>query len=168
MIKAFKTALALVLTLALLLSATACGEYKAAELGDLSLSVLKNMRKTDDGNYDICFSTLECMVGAQEITAERLEKMGLAADATLEQATNSFIERNGIDRSQCELTYDEDMNAYKMRYSVSFDGEAYYFHYNIFIGGSERMYFIDMICDYGDSSYYIIEFEKMGKLISCK
>ena len=168
MIKAFKTALALVLALALLLSATACGEYKRVELGDLGLSIMKNMRKTADDNYDICYSTLECMIGAQEINAQRLEKMGLSADATLEMATNAFIERNGIDRSQCELSFDEEMNAYKMRYSLSYDGSVYYFHYNVFIGGSERMYFVDMICDYEESSYYIIEFERMGKRITCK
>ena len=134
---ALRGLISLSLVLVVLLCSVSCGEYKEDGIGSLKFSVLKDMRKTDDEGYDICYTTLECLYGVQEITEERLSIMGLGKDATLEEATDAFMTRNGIDKSQCELTYDEAAGAYKFRYSVSFDQDKYYFHYTVIIGNDE-------------------------------
>lgn len=168
MIKKLKVLLILCLSLSVLLLAVSCGEYRVVEFENLSFSIPKKMRKTADEKFDICYTTMECMLGVQIITEEILSVMELSSEATLEEVTDAFITRNGIDKNQCSLSYDENAEAYKLRYSISFDGEAYYFHYIVIIGEGKNMYFVDMSCDYENSSYYLIEFEKWGKTVSLK
>ena len=152
----------------LLLTMISCEETRKHTLGDLSFEVPQNLRVTNMAGYDIYLSTMECALSVQELDDEMLAEAGLRKSDGLEKMVNDYFTKNGIDKSQCHLTYSEKQNAYKFRYSVSDDQQTYYFHYVVMIGNGESFYFVDMICDFDNSNYYLQEFERWGKTFNVK
>lgn len=144
-----------VMTLGLLVS---CGENKTYTFEEFSFTIPKKMRKTPVEGVDMCYSSIEAAISVQKMTADKLSALDLDETATVKELTDAFFEKNGIDANQCYLTFEEEQNAYKFRYSFSPDGENMYFHYVVMIGEVGKLYFVDMTADYEKSPSYLSVF----------
>jgi hypothetical protein len=139
-----------------------CEKSRVHTVGELSLKVPEKLRVSHMEGYDLYLSTMECALSVQKLNDETLAETGLSVNDGLEALVDNYFVKNKIDKSQCYLTYVEEQNAYKFRYSITMDKENYYFHYIVMVGGKEAVYFIDMICDYEKSLEFLPEFDKWG------
>lgn len=139
-----------------------CEKNRIHTVGELTLKVPEKLRVSHMEGFDLYLSTMECAVFVQELNDEVLAETGLSVNDGLKALVDNYFVKNKIDKSQCYLTYAEEQNAYKFRYSMSEDMETYYFHYIVMIGGKEAVYFIDMVCDYDMSLDFLPEFDKWG------
>ena len=159
------------LAVAMLVSVLAsCSDEKnrTHTVGDLTFTVPERLRVTKMEGYELYLSTMEYALAVQELTDEILIDAGTSKDDTLEVIVDKYFEKNNIDKEQCELTYSESQNAYKFRYSVSLDGESYYFHYIIIMRNEEHIYFVDMFCDFENGGNFLSDFKEWGETFKIK
>ena len=163
-----KTAIALILVLMLSFSLFSCGEDTEVFTNgriSIELPLYFSAEQKEDGSVSFYTPSIEVNTYSLDEDAFRVT-YSYTGDCTLAAYLECFATEQGMNLSEVEPVYDDEIGCLAFEYAASEDGEAYYYmHHTVFL--RDGIFFVVvMSCDEPHMEECVPKFEKWRETIT--